>query len=97
MIKLKTTDEVIEALGGRKAIAELTGRDPHSVLNWETKRRNRFPRETLFVMQDALGKLEKPATAPLSLWGFETTQDKRSRRSLRVDGNTDPSNAGRAA
>jgi len=69
MIKhLETVDEVIEELGGTKAVAELTDRrkDSSVVLMW--KNRKRFPANTFTAIQPALKR--RNAAAPNSLWGM---------------------------
>lgn len=64
MANLKTTREVIGALGGVKSVAALTGRKYTAAHNWlgfET-----FPADTYTVMSSALMRVGK--TAPASLW-----------------------------
>jgi len=69
METLSTTSEVMDALGGNQAVAELTGSKPKAVWNWrgfET-----FPSNTYVAMTEAL--LAKGKTAPASLWGMKAT------------------------
>jgi hypothetical protein len=65
--QLKTTSEVMDALGGNAAVAELTGSKIKAVWNWrgfET-----FPSNTYVAMTDAL--LQKGLSAPATLWGMK--------------------------
>ncbi len=66
MQELSTADEVIEALGGVRAVAELTHRTYPAAYNW--KMFGRFPPNTFATMQEALRKRER--VAPKSLWGM---------------------------
>lgn len=61
---LSTTNEVIEALGGVQAVADLTKRKYPAAQNWT--RFPNFPPDTYRVMQDALR--ERGKSAPDSLW-----------------------------
>jgi hypothetical protein len=71
MRTLNSISEVIEALGGVKAVAELTGRtgSPSAVPNWRA--RNSFPTDTYAVMKAALRA--KGASAPGELWKMPET------------------------
>jgi hypothetical protein len=60
-------DSVIKALGGRKAVSELTGRQATHVFNWLNVER-KFPAHTYLIMQDALHK--RGYTASPRLWGI---------------------------
>lgn len=63
---LKTTSQVVEALGGKDAVAKLTGRSWSAVWNWED--RKAFPPNTYTILK---AKLEEAgASAPDSLWGM---------------------------
>jgi hypothetical protein len=64
---LETTDEVIDFLGGNKAVSEATGRGSQAISNWRS--RGKFPPETFLVLQ-ALLKARR-VKAPASLWGIE--------------------------
>ena len=65
MQTLSSIEQVIEALGGTKAVAELTNRaSPSAVPNW--KLRKSFPLNTYLVMKAALHA--KGASAPDALW-----------------------------
>lgn len=67
MDELTSTSDVMDALGGNLAVAELTGSKPKAVWNWrgfET-----FPSNTYVAMTEAL--LAKGKTAPASLWGMK--------------------------
>ena len=61
---LATTSEVILALGGVKAVAELTGRTYDAAWNWN--KFETFPSDTYLVMTGALR--ERGIEAPPSLW-----------------------------
>jgi hypothetical protein len=67
MDDLTTTSEVIDALGGNPAVADLTSSTTKAVWNWrgfET-----FPSNTYVAMTKALAAIGK--TAPASLWGMK--------------------------
>jgi hypothetical protein len=67
METLKTTSEVMDALGGNLAVAEITGSKPKAVSNW--RRFETFPSKTYLAMTNAL--LAKGKQAPASLWKME--------------------------
>jgi hypothetical protein len=74
MRTIKTIEQVIEALGGVKAVAELTKRtSPSAVPNWIM--RNSFPTDTYAVMKAALR--DKGATAPGALWKMPEMEGAR--------------------
>jgi hypothetical protein len=62
--ELSSVDAVIDALGGDKAVAHLTGRTPSAPWNWRD--RKMFPASTFIVLKSAL--VLKGHTAPDSLW-----------------------------
>lgn len=64
---LETVDAVIDALGGRMAVAELTGRLPQQVTNWRAA--GTFAPTTFLVMTTALDAIGRRA-AP-SLWRMD--------------------------
>jgi hypothetical protein len=67
MAHLKTTREVIRALGGVSAVAALTDRTYNAAWNWTGFKT--FPADTADVMRAALRKADGgPYTAPASLW-----------------------------
>lgn len=66
MDQLRTTSEVIEALGGIAAVAALTGRKYTAAHNWLGF--EKFPSNTYVALTDALAA--KGKTAPASLWGM---------------------------
>lgn len=66
MRELSTAGKVIEALGGVRAVADITGRKYPAAFNW--KMAGKFPPNTFVAMQDALR--DKRYTAPHSLWGM---------------------------
>jgi len=64
--ELTTTTEVMDALGGNAAVAEITNSTPKAAWNWrgfET-----FPANTYLAMTQALA--ERGFSAPPSLWGM---------------------------
>lgn len=66
MNELRTADEVIEALGGTKAVADLLGRTDPAVSNW--RKAGQFPAHTYILIK---GKLEGiGCSAPDSLWAM---------------------------
>jgi hypothetical protein len=67
MDELTSTSDVMDALGGNLAVAELTQSTVKAVWNWrgfET-----FPSNTYVAMTNAL--LAKGKSAPASLWGMK--------------------------
>lgn len=64
-MSLGTVREVVDALGGLKAVADLTGVDPGTVSAWQT-RIGSFPARTYLVLTAALE--ERGKTAPAGLW-----------------------------
>ena len=64
---LSTFEEVVEALGGRRNVARLTGKNTGAVCTWQ-RRQRRFPTKYYFVMAEALAA--QRATASRDLWGF---------------------------
>lgn len=71
--ELLTTADVMAALGGPGAVAELTGRKYSAAHNWGTF--VKFPANTYVVMQAALAKIGR--TAPASLWGMVEQEAER--------------------
>jgi hypothetical protein len=64
---LTSTGEVIDALGGNVALADmLTLKNHQAVSNW--RRYVNFPPRTYVAMQEGLAEVGK--TAPASLWGM---------------------------
>ena len=64
--RLTTIEEVVDALGGNREVAALTGRkSAHAVSMW--KDRGAFPSNTILIMQAALKSHGK--SAPSELWG----------------------------
>lgn len=64
MVNLTTTADVIDKLGGVRAVADLTGRDYDAAWNW--KKFPHFPPDTYLVMTRALR--QQGHDAPPSLW-----------------------------
>jgi hypothetical protein len=63
---LKTVEEVIDELGGLKAVAALTGRTGSPSVVWNWKDRQRFPATTFVTLQTALQT--RGLSAPHDLW-----------------------------
>jgi hypothetical protein len=63
MADLRTTSQVIDALGGTCAVGRLVGRQPPAVTNW---RERGFPPETFLIFQHLLA--ERGLRAPAALW-----------------------------
>lgn len=74
METLTTTSEVVEALGGYLAVAEITGSKPKAVSNWP--RFNTFPANTYVALTEAL--LAKGKTAPATLWGMKAVTSEET-------------------
>lgn len=70
---LQTAGEVIDALGGTTATAEITGRKAQHVSNWRAS--HRLPANTFFILRDELAKAGK--TARPELWGFSKSDLER--------------------
>ncbi len=71
MVTLGTIDEVVKAVGGRSAAAELAGAtSPNAVSNW--KARGRIPTELFFVFAEKL-KIEGKEADP-TLFGFPASE-----------------------
>jgi hypothetical protein len=70
MEMLSTTTEVMDALGGNLAVAELTGSNNKAVWNW--RKSNVFPSNTYVALTDALSA--KGKAAPASLWGMKIAE-----------------------
>ena len=66
-MSLSTTREVIDALGGNRAVAEITGCTPKAVSNW--RKQTRFPAHTYIAISEALrrgGLTVAPKLWPMS-------------------------------
>jgi hypothetical protein len=63
-MELDSAADVIDALGGVRAVADLTGSTYRAVHNW--KQNGRFPAKTFLVLDAAL--LERKARARADLW-----------------------------
>jgi hypothetical protein len=74
MEMLSTTIEVMDALGGNLAVAEITRSKPKAVWNW--RKSGVFPSNTYVAITGAL--LAKGKTAPPSLWGMKATGEGRA-------------------
>jgi hypothetical protein len=65
MKTLRTTIEVVDALGGLPAVCDLTGANSKQAWNW-IGRAETFPANTYWVMIEALRR--RRLTAPPHLW-----------------------------
>jgi hypothetical protein len=74
MEELHTTADVMDALGGNDAVAEITCSKPKAVWNWRFTRT--FPSRTYLILLGALNEVGK--TAPASLWGMKLPSEKES-------------------
>jgi hypothetical protein len=70
VINLKTARDVVDALGGRKAVSKLLGASNKRLWNW-VGRYDRFPATTYVKMQKELQKNKKRVTAPAWLWNMQ--------------------------
>ena len=73
---LKTTSEVMDALGGNQAVSQLTGRTAQAVSNW--RRFDSFPSNTFVAMTAALAMSGQ--FAPASLWGMRAAEMQAKRK-----------------
>ena len=62
--KISTTREVIDALGGNGAVANITGSTAKAVWNW--RKANIFPAHTYLLITNALKR--RGLIAPSGLW-----------------------------
>jgi DNA-binding transcriptional regulator YdaS (Cro superfamily) len=65
---LRSTDDVIDALGGNKGVAQILGVHPAAVSAYRTWYRAKFPPKHYEVMKRELTRRE--LAAPASLWGM---------------------------
>lgn len=76
---LHTTSEVIDALGGNKAVKVITkAKSRQTVSNW--RRFKAFPANTYDAMSKALAACRPPKSAPPSLWGQVGGRRVRARK-----------------
>lgn len=77
---LTTSADVMDALGGNKAVQELTAaQSPQVVSNWRTS--NKFPSRYHALMKAELERLGK--SAPASLWGQATREQTAQEQGVR--------------
>lgn len=74
MDELSTTSEVLDALGGNVAVADITSSTAKAVWNWRGF--DTFPSNTYVAMIEALRL--KGKTAPASLWGMKLPSEQES-------------------
>ncbi|MET3482356.1 hypothetical protein [Methylobacterium sp. 1973] len=65
---LRTTDAVIDLLGGNGPTGEIVGAKPKTVSNWREAARGRFPADTFLALNRALERRGRAASP--SLWGM---------------------------
>jgi hypothetical protein len=82
----RSTSQIINALGGNRAVAAIFGTTHKAVSNWRVKK---FPANTYVVLQSTL--LGMDIYAPNWLWAMKTAKRKRRRR-IRSNGRMDPTN-----
>lgn len=70
MEELQTTSEIIDELGGNRAVGELTGSKPKAVSMWRTN--GRFPWHTQSPITEALKARGK--SVPSFLWGMKAAE-----------------------
>ena len=76
MTIFETTTEIIDALGGNSAVAQLTSSSAKAVSNWRGF--GKFPSNTFLVLKSELMRLG--ISAPDHLWSMrEPTPAKRKR------------------
>jgi len=76
MTTLRTTSEIIDALGGIEAMAELTGTSENGVYNWRAGKQ--FPADTYRLLNDELKEIGHDA--PDHLWPMRTAPKKAAKR-----------------
>jgi hypothetical protein len=76
MAKLRTTSEVIDALGGNQALSDMTSTSVNGVYNWRAV--GQFPADTYLLLKDALDKIDM--NAPDHLWPMRQAPKKAARR-----------------
>jgi len=81
--KIYTFDGVVDALGGLKAVAALTGVTSAAVCKWRTRDAGRFPARTHARIDAELAR--NGWTAPRHLWDFDPPREhadepKRAKR-----------------
>lgn len=64
----RTTDEVIDFLGGNGPTGDIVGAKPKTVSNWREAARGRFPAETFLALNRALKRRGRGASP--HLWGM---------------------------
>lgn len=72
LVILQTTDDVIEALGGNRAVGDLTTSNAKAVSNW---RGSKFPAWTYLAIKGALKRTGK--SAPDALWAMNPPASKK--------------------
>lgn len=67
---LETSSQVIDAVGGTTAAAQLADSSPQSVNNW--RRSGRLAGDTFLIFSEELK--ERGLRAPLALWGMKPSR-----------------------
>jgi hypothetical protein len=76
MKTLRSTADIIDALGGIEAMAELTGTSENGVYNWRSGKQ--FPADTYRLIKDELKEID--ADAPDHLWPMRVAPKRAVRR-----------------
>ena len=76
MKTLRSTSDIIDALGGIEAMAELTGTSINGVYNWRAG--TQFPADTYRLLKDELKAID--IDAPDHLWPMRQAPKKAARR-----------------
>ena len=76
MKTLRSTADIIDALGGIETVAELTGTSVNGVYNWRAGKQ--FPADTYLLIKEYLKVIN--ATAPDHLWPMRVAPKKVARR-----------------
>jgi hypothetical protein len=75
LIRCRTLDDIVFALGGQQAVAELVGSGPSAVCNWRATN-GRIPAQHYALV--ALALHDKGFYAPWSLFSFKGIADDNS-------------------
>jgi len=79
LINIINVEDVIDALNGNAAVAELTDSSMNSVYNWRAA--NKFPADTYLLIQSELKA--RGRVAPDKLWPMRTLAVKRRKKNAR--------------
>lgn len=90
MASLRTTDDVIDLLGGNGPTGEIVDASPKAVSNWRAAQRGKFPPETYVALTEALARLGKKADPRLwsMIQGGAKARRARARKPAPAEGAT---------